>query len=50
MGLTEEQAKNRVVTARRAFQRLLNEEIGLYASTEELAEEASDLLRILSER
>lgn len=50
MGLTEEQAKNRIVTARRAFQRLLNEEIGLYASKDEMAKEVSDLFRILSER
>ena len=50
MGLTKVQAKNRVVTARRAFQRLLKEEIALYASKEELAEEESDLFRILSER
>ena len=50
MGLTEEQAKNRIVTTRRAFQRLLNEEIGFYASKEELAEEVSDLFRILRER
>ena len=50
LGLLEKQAANCIVTARRAFQRLLAEEIRTYAHSEdEVAAEISDLLRFLGE-
>ena len=49
LGLTEKQAANRLVTARRAYQRLLREEIRIYASSEEdLAMEVRDLFHFLA--
>lgn len=47
-GLTAKEAANRVLTVQRAFRRLIKEEIGLYAaSEEEVAEELRDLKRFL---
>jgi DNA-directed RNA polymerase specialized sigma24 family protein len=47
--LNEKDVDNRVITARRAYQRLLREEIRLYASSdEEVAEEIQDIFRFLS--
>ena len=49
-GLAEKQACNCLVTARRAFQRLLREEIAVYASSdEEIAAEIKDLFRFAAE-
>lgn len=49
LGLSEKQAANHLVTARRAFQRLLQEEIRGYAGNEdEVVEEMRDLRRFLS--
>ncbi|NUQ65954.1 MAG: sigma-70 family RNA polymerase sigma factor [Pirellulales bacterium] len=46
LGLPWKQACNYLVTARRAFQRLLREEIGVYASSEEeIASEVRELFR-----
>jgi len=46
VGLTEKQASNCVITARRAYQRLLKEEIQMYASSdEEVASEIRDLFQ-----
>ena len=48
-GLTEKEAANRLLTARRAFQRLLRAEISLYASSEEeVTSEIKDIFRFLS--
>lgn len=48
--LAEKQACNCLVTARRAFQRLLREEIAVYAtSDEEIAAEINDLFRFAAE-
>jgi DNA-directed RNA polymerase specialized sigma24 family protein len=48
LGLTEKQAANRLVTARRAFQRLLREEIRTFASSEDdVAAEVRDLFQFL---
>ena len=48
--LTQKQANNCVVTARRAFQRLLRAEIKMYASTEEEIDlEIKDLFRYVAE-
>jgi RNA polymerase sigma-70 factor (ECF subfamily) len=50
-GITEKQVSNRVLTARRAFQRLLRQEIRAYASTdEEVAIEVQDLFSYVKER
>jgi len=50
LNLTEKQAANHLLTARRAYQRLLREEIRTYAhSDEEVAEEISDLFSFFSE-
>lgn len=47
-GLTEKQAANHLLTAKRAYQRLLQEEIRLYASSEaEVASEIQELFSIL---
>lgn len=47
-GLTEKQAANHLLTAKRAYQRLLQEEIRLYASSEaEVASEIRELFAIL---
>jgi hypothetical protein len=47
-GLTEKQAANHLLTAKRAYQRLLQEEIRLYASSEsEVASEIRELFSIL---
>lgn len=49
MGLTEKQAANFLLTARRAYQRLLRDEIGRFAgSEEEVAEEIQHVFRVLS--
>ena len=49
-GLGEKDVENRVITARRAYQRLLREEIRLYASSdEEVAAEIQDLWRFMAE-
>ena len=49
-GLTEKEAAARVVTARRAYHRLLREEIRLYARDDaEVADEIQDLWRFMSE-
>ena len=49
-GLAEKQACNCLVTARRAFQRLLREEIAVYAtSDEEIATEIKDLFRFAAQ-
>ena len=45
-GITEKQAANCLLTAKRAYQRLLQEEIRLYASSE--AEVASEILELFS--
>ena len=48
-GLTAKDAANRVLTVQRAFQRLLTDEIRLYAaSDQEIAEELRDLKRFLA--
>ncbi len=50
LGLTEKEAGNRLITARRAYQRLLREEVRLYAaSQEDEAAEIRDLFQCLSE-
>ncbi len=47
-GLTEKQACNCLLTAKRAYRRLMEEEVRLYVETEtEVAEEIRDLFRIL---
>jgi DNA-directed RNA polymerase specialized sigma24 family protein len=49
LGLSEKQAANCLLTARRAYQRLLREEIRLFAgSDEEVAAEIQDLFHFLS--
>lgn len=49
IGLTQKQASNRLVTARRAYQRLLREEVRLFASSDEdVAAEIRDLFDFLS--
>jgi DNA-directed RNA polymerase specialized sigma24 family protein len=49
LGLAEKEVANRLVTARRAYQRLLREEIRQYAaSEEEVAEEIQDIFRFFS--
>ena len=49
LGLTEKQAANHLVTARRAYQRLLREEIRAFASSEEdVAAEVQDLFTFLA--
>lgn len=49
-GLTEKQAANHLQTAKRAYQRLLQEEIRLYADSEaEVAEEIRDIFKILGQ-
>lgn len=49
LGISEKEASNCLITARRAYQRLLRAEIRLYAATdEEVAEEIEDLFRFLS--
>ena len=49
-GLTEKEANNRLVTARRAYTRLLQEEIRTYAaSEEEVTSEIQDLFRFAAE-
>ena len=49
-GITKKQVSNRLVTMRRAFQRLLDEEIRTYAASEkELASETKDLLAYLKD-
>jgi RNA polymerase sigma factor (sigma-70 family) len=49
LGLTAKQAANRLITARRAFQRLLREEIRQYASSDdELAAEVRDVFDLLA--
>jgi len=48
--LPRKDASNRLVTARRAFQRLLREELGIYACTDdELASEMRELFRMGAE-
>jgi RNA polymerase sigma-70 factor (ECF subfamily) len=48
-GLTEKQAANYLLTAKRAYQRLLQDEIRLYAATEaEVSGEIRDLFAILA--
>ncbi len=48
-GLTEKQAGNCLMTAKRAYRRLMEEEVRLYAETEaEVAEEIRDLFRALT--
>jgi DNA-directed RNA polymerase specialized sigma24 family protein len=50
LGLTEKQAANQLLTARRAFQRILEEEIRSYANSEdEVSAELRDLRRFLGE-
>lgn len=50
-GLDEKQAGNALLTARRAYQRLLRDEIRLYAqSEEEVSTEVRDLFRILENK
>ena len=50
LNLSPKEASNRLITARRAYQRLLREEIGMFASSEEdVAAEVHDLFRFLSE-
>ena len=49
-GLSIKDVENRVITARRAYQRLLRDEIRLYASSEEeVAAEIQDLWRMMAE-
>jgi len=49
LGLTEKQAANALITARRAYQRLLREEIRIYAASEEdVASEVRDLFDLLA--
>jgi RNA polymerase sigma-70 factor (ECF subfamily) len=51
LGLTEKQAANRLVTARRAYQRLLREEIRTFATSEDdMAAEIQDLSSFLTRR
>jgi hypothetical protein len=48
--LTDKHVADRVITARRAYQRLLREEIRLYAANdEEVAAEIQDLWRFMAE-
>jgi hypothetical protein len=48
--LTERQAGNLLETAKRAFRRLLDEEVRLYAATEsEVSEEVRDIFAILNQ-
>lgn len=48
MGLTEKQVCNHAITARRAYQRLLREEIRMYASSDdEVAAEIRDLFKLV---
>jgi len=48
-GITEKQAANHLLTAKRAYQRLLQDEVRLYAATEaEVSSEIRDLFAILS--
>jgi len=50
-GITEKQAANLLQTAKRAYQRLLQEEVRLYADTEtEVASEIRDIFKILAEK
>ena len=50
LGLSEKQAANCLLTARRAYQRLLQEEIRAYAASEdEVAAEIRDLFHFLGE-
>lgn len=50
LGLTEKEVANRLVTARRAYQRLLREEIATYARSEaEIDEEIRELFQKLSQ-
>jgi RNA polymerase sigma factor (sigma-70 family) len=50
-GLAEKQAANHLLTAKRAYQRLLQQEIRLYVASEaEVSSEMRDLFRILSGR
>ena len=50
-GITEKQAANYLQTAKRAYQRLLQQEIRLYADTEEeIASEIRDIFRILGQK
>ncbi|SDS02783.1 sigma factor [Opitutus sp. GAS368] len=50
LGLTEKEVANRLVTARRAYQRLLREEIATYARSEaEIDEEVRELFQKLSQ-
>lgn len=50
-GITEKQASNTLVTARRFFQRLLRQEIAVYATSEaEITSEVSELFELLSRR
>ena len=49
-GLTEKQAGNCLLTAKRAYRRLMEDEVRLYAETEgEVADEIRDLFRILGQ-
>jgi len=49
--ITEKQAANHLLTAKRAFQRLLKEEIRLYAESEaEVSEETRAIFRILGQK
>lgn len=49
-GLSDKDVENRVITARRAYQRLLRAEIRLYAaSDEEVAAEIQDIWRFMAE-
>jgi hypothetical protein len=49
--LAEKQAANHLLTAKRAYQRLLQQEIRLYVASEaEVSSEMRDLFRILSGR
>jgi len=49
-GLSDKDVENRVITARRAYQRLLRNEIRLFASSdEEVAAEIQDLWRFMAE-
>lgn len=50
LGLTEKQANNRLLTARRAYQRLLREQIRTYAADEEeVAAEIRDMFTFLAQ-
>jgi RNA polymerase sigma-70 factor (ECF subfamily) len=49
-GLTKDEGEDRLLAARRKYQRLLREEIGLFAnSDEEVAAEIQDIFRFLAE-